>query len=206
MTSQRRPAGELELTESFPSAWRGSRVPLDTKRPWQLEGRLTSALSRCGRGGRHWGWLQRPREQICGTVVLQDWRKGDRKQRGGRSALGCGDRNRGARDGDSLETEMRWHWVDKSSRPRPFIGERGGAKWGDWVGVAHGRAEWGCIGHTRLPRTASWQRDREAAASCAWSARGGDSSQGCCLHALVLSDVAARFCSAGHVRQACAKR
>jgi hypothetical protein len=43
-------------------------------------------------------------------------------------------------------------------------------------------------------------------ASCAWSARGGDSSQGCCLHALVLSDVAARFCSAGHVRRACAMR
>jgi hypothetical protein len=43
-------------------------------------------------------------------------------------------------------------------------------------------------------------------ANCAWSARGGDSSQGCCLHALVLSDVAVRFCSAGHVRRACAKR
>jgi hypothetical protein len=43
-------------------------------------------------------------------------------------------------------------------------------------------------------------------ASCAWSAHEVDSSQGCCLHALVLSDVAARFCSADHVRRAYAKR
>jgi hypothetical protein len=72
-----------------------------------------------------------------------------------------------------------------------------------WCLPALGAVERGA--HALL-RTASWQQGRAAVASCAWSAHRGDCSQGHCLHTLVLSDVSARFCSAGHMRWACAKR
>jgi hypothetical protein len=115
---------------------------------------------------------------------------------------GCGDRNRGARSGDSLEMEMRWRWVDKSSRPHPFIDERGGEKWGVWAGSAHGRAERGCVECTRLPRTAARLAAGRVEADDSSGMKGtwrGRLVQGSCLHMLVLSDVAVRLCNSGHV-------
>jgi hypothetical protein len=96
---------------------------------------------------------------------------------------------------------MQWHWADKSSRHPPFIGKRGRAKWGDWVGAAHGRAERGCVGRTHLPQTAGRLAAGRVEADGSSDVKGtwrGWLVQGSCLGTLVLSDVALRLCNGGH--------
>jgi hypothetical protein len=91
--------------------------------------------------------------------------------------------------------------VDKSSRPHRFIGERGGAKWGDWAGAAHGRAEQGCVRRTRLPRTAVRLATGKVEADGSSGMKGmwrGQLMQWSCLRTLVLSDVSVRLCNGGH--------
>jgi hypothetical protein len=44
--------------------------------------------------------------------------------------------------------------IGRSGGRRQRKRTRGREKWGDWAGAAHGRAERGCVGHTRSPRTA----------------------------------------------------
>jgi hypothetical protein len=74
-------------------------------------------------------------------------------------------------------------------------------KWGDWAGMAHGRAERGCVRRMRLPRTAARQavgRVEADGSSGVTGMRRRWLMQGSCLLMLVLSNVAMRLCNSGH--------